>query len=717
MAIEYGHRLRKESPGTSILWVYASNLARFRESYEAIAKELRLPGFDDPKTDLLNAVYQWLLSESSGPWLLILDNADDVNIIQNNHDNDSRSEHSSRTNIQEYLPQRAGGAILITSRDRNAALALLSGPDLLIDIAAMSQTEARSLINSKIAAHLGNDHDKDDLASALDCIPLAITQAVAYINRRQRMTTAKYLNLLKDEQQETTLLNQGLSDLRRDPSVHNSVIRTWQISFEQIRVQSPLSADLLCRTSMFDRQNIPEFLLCVGMSDREFEDAVETLLALAFMSAENDRTSFNMHRLVQLAMREWLRVQEAAKEHQVAALRMLYETYPVGTFENRAICSALEPHAQVLLNHLHVTVDAEPFQMQILYRRATYHYTQGHYGASQHMLAQALSDSRESLGPDDNFTLDVECQLALTYQVLGQITKAETLLIHAVEIRKKMLGQEHLKTLTSTDYLGSVLLSLGRTREAEELQRQVLASWKRLLGSENQYTLETMCALATTLVSQYRSNEAENLVTQVLEARKRILGEDDPATQDTMYRLVSIYQFQGRHKKAEELGLQVLGYRKKANHPEHPDILNIMSTLADVYVQQKRWKEAETLSLQVLATRERTSSLEHPDTSFSLSVLASMYYDQEQYEEVEKLYSQVLEARKRLLGQEHPENLVSMYNLALTWKKQGRTTEAVSLMQSCYQLHEKLFGSEHPDTKDSLETVNAWQMEEVEGND
>ena len=144
LAIEFAHQLRAVSPQTSIFWVHASNSTRFQASYKAIAVELRLPGFDDPKVDQLNAVYQWLLSESSGQWLLILDNVDDVDLVRPSHDKTRVGQHGS--NISQYLPQRDGGAILITSRDRDAAFSLVNQADRLIDIKPMSKSEARSLV-------------------------------------------------------------------------------------------------------------------------------------------------------------------------------------------------------------------------------------------------------------------------------------------------------------------------------------------------------------------------------------------------------------------------------------------------------------------------------------------------------------------------------------------------------------------------------------------
>jgi hypothetical protein len=49
--------------------------------------------------------------------------------------------------------------------------------------------------------------------------------------------------------------------LRRDREAKNSIITTWQISFDYIREIRPSAANLLSLMSFFDRQAIPEALL------------------------------------------------------------------------------------------------------------------------------------------------------------------------------------------------------------------------------------------------------------------------------------------------------------------------------------------------------------------------------------------------------------------------------------------------------------------------
>ena len=137
---------------------------------------LQLPGFDDPKTDVLNLVYVWLCRESNGPWLMILDNMDDDRFVDA-RENTSGSQF--KFTVRKYLPQREGGSILITSRDRNAAFRLIDDADHVLEVQAMSAEEAREILDKKLNSRLGSEEERSTLATVLEYIPLALTQAAA----------------------------------------------------------------------------------------------------------------------------------------------------------------------------------------------------------------------------------------------------------------------------------------------------------------------------------------------------------------------------------------------------------------------------------------------------------------------------------------------------------------------------------------------------------
>ena len=251
-----------------MFWVHASNTARFAQSLRDVVDFVRVPGRKDPTADILELAYTWLRDERKGKWLVILDNVDDASFLvkapTDLFKDDQKHSTGSRNGrpLKEYLPQCQHGRILVTSRNKSAAQQLVERSDA-IPVSPMDDMHALALFEKKLAIP-HNDRDASaELVRALEYMPLAIVQAAAYIAQRNpRYSVSRYLeDFQRTDHEKTRLLNYMDGHLRRDQEAKNSIIITWQTSFEHIREIRPSAADLLSLMSFFDRQGIPEALL------------------------------------------------------------------------------------------------------------------------------------------------------------------------------------------------------------------------------------------------------------------------------------------------------------------------------------------------------------------------------------------------------------------------------------------------------------------------
>ena len=207
--------------------VYASNSARIEEAFSDISERVGLASQPGASADVVPLVRKWLSNETSGRWLMIVDNIDDEITIGSQKDAQS-------TSLASLLPQSDHGAILVTSRSADVARTLVDRQQDIIEIGAMDQSQAVKLLESKMGR--GQQDAARQLVKALDYIPLAIVQAAAYINRLgPRMSVAKYHTEFEGVGKRVQLLHKAASDIRRDGKALNSVLATWQISFEYIR--------------------------------------------------------------------------------------------------------------------------------------------------------------------------------------------------------------------------------------------------------------------------------------------------------------------------------------------------------------------------------------------------------------------------------------------------------------------------------------------------
>jgi len=152
--------------------------------------------------------------------------------------------------------------------------------------------------------------------------------------------------------------------------VSNSVVTTWQISFEQIREERLSAADLLSLMSFFNPRGIPESVLRSHArstvdtgdeaddeaddeedADGEFDDDLETLRAYSLVTATTEGDMWEMHQLVQFGTRVWLSSFGDVERWRQKFCRLMSSEFPVGEFENWPKCQKLLPHVEPLFSY------------------------------------------------------------------------------------------------------------------------------------------------------------------------------------------------------------------------------------------------------------------------------------------------------------------------------------------------------------------------------
>ncbi|KAH6971524.1 hypothetical protein BKA56DRAFT_557396 [Ilyonectria sp. MPI-CAGE-AT-0026] len=634
IALAYVYWLHETSPDVSIFWVNASGAEQLQQSFSVIARDCQVPGCNDLKIDVLPMVKKWLESNDCGRWLMIIDNADDMELFSEGSGPETRTIVSD-ADFARYLPEFGHGHILVTTRNKQVGVDLTLGqPPIKVD--RMDENESEHLLQTRLGDESTSHTDLSNLSTKLDHIPLALTQAAAYIEKNS-IQVSKYLQLLDEgDQSFVKFLGKNFETVGRYPEIPRAITQTWMLSFRMIQRQNPFAAELLSLMSFLDRQAIPEaFLLSYGERNGRTDllEAVGVLKAFSLVSEDKD-DNLNMHRLVHLVTRKWLTEEDTAIHYAGQALLAVAKVYPFGEFENREKCSAYLPHANAVLKETISMSRAEAvWKAYLLHNTAEFFYFKGKYRDSERLYAESLAIREEVLGNKHPETLRTMNNLASTSMEQGRWDEAEVLQVEVLENRKRMLGDEHPATLRTMNNLASNFGEQGRWGEAEVLQVEVLESQKRLLGDEHPDTLRTMNNLASTFRKQGRWDEAGVLYVEVFESRKRLLGDEHPATLRSINNLASTFDEQGRSDEAEVLQVEVLESQKRLLGDEHPDTLRTMNNLASTFGKQERWDEAEVLQVEVLESQKRVLGDEHPDTLISIRNLAWIQEQRKQSDE------------------------------------------------------------------------------------
>jgi tetratricopeptide (TPR) repeat protein len=749
LVLELLYLMKDKHKHCLIIWIPATNGESLHQAYRDVARQLRIPGWEDENADVKRLVQGHLSRDDAGQWLIVFDNADDIDMWIAKAGSKQESEEGSR-GLVDYLPSSGQGSIIFTTRDRKTAAKLarqnvVEVPEM--DEEAATQLLQKCLINPGL---VNNRHDTAALLTELTFLPLAIAQAAAYINENG-ITLGCYLSLLAEQEEEViALLSEDFEDDGRHRNMKNPVATTWLISFEQIQQRNPLAAQYLSFMSCVDPKEIPQSLLPPGSSRKEETDAIGTLNAYSFVSRRPADPVLDLHRLVHLATRNWLRKERKLAQWTERVIVRLEEVFPDDDHKNRSVWRRYLPHARYALQ-ADLTDKDWTCRMDLIWRYGLCLDQDGQWDEAEVAFTQVLETRKRVRGPDHPATLASMSNLAATYCNQGRWNEAEKLAVQVLETSKIVLGAEHPNTLAGIASLAAIYWNQGRWNEAEKLGMQVLETSKIVLGSEHPDTLATMDYLALTCCNRGRLNEAEKLAMQVIEIREAVLGAEHPDTLTSIANLASTYCRQGRWNEAEKLGVQVMETSKTvlgAEHPdtltsmsnlaltycsqgrwneaeklevqvmessktvlgaEHPNTLTSMAILALTYCRQGRWNEAEKLGVQVMETSKTVLGAEHPNTLTSMTSLASTYGRQGRWNEAEKLEAQMMEIRKAVLGAEHPATLAGMANLAYTWKSQRRLPEALALLEACCQLHNKVLGPDHPNTRASFHALSDWR--------
>jgi tetratricopeptide (TPR) repeat protein len=676
------YRIRREFKNCSVFWIPASDMESLHQAYAHIAQRLNIPGWDDENADFKKLVQLYLSKESAGQWLLIFDITDEARL--------ETAGSPQAVSLIEYLPVSDQGAIVFTTTDRKTAVTLALQD--IVELPEMEQDIAQRMLEMFLTSPANEQEVADLLLKELAYLPLAIVQAAAYVNIN-KITLRQYLLLLAEQKEEV------VEPISKE--CENAIATTWLISFEQIRRQDTLAADYLLFMACVDQTDVPLDLLPTASPREKGIDAVGTLDAYSFVSKRTAESALDLHRLVHLSTRNWLKKQELLSQRTQVAITRLLEVFPDNNHGNRSKWRRLLPHAKfALLSSL--PGQENEARTNLVFKYAMALLSDGRFNEAEIYFNDALQSLKEVLSEEHPSTLTSMGNLASTFWNQGRWKEAEDLEVQVVEARKRVLGQEHPDTLTSRGNLASTYRNQGRWKEAEDLEVQVVETRKRVLGQEHPSTLTSMANLASTFWNQGRWKEAEDLFVQVMKTRKRVLGQEHPSTLTSMANLASTYRNQGRWKEAEDLEVQVMETSLRVLGQEHPDTLTSMGNLASTFWKQGRWKEAEDLEVQVMETSLRVLGQEHPSTLTSIGNLASTYRNQGRWKEAEDLEVQVMETRKRVLGQEHPSTLTSMGNLASTYRNQGRWKEAEDLEVQVIETRKRVLGQEHPSTLTSM---------------
>lgn len=615
IALELAYQTRELYSDCSVIWLPAVDMESLHQAYVEIARRLGVGQFDPNKDDVKLIVQKHLSQPQSGRWLLIIDNADDIDMW-----NEGTSDYDSPGGrLRSFLPKSDQGATLFTTRSNRVAQYL--APGNIVEIPELDEAKALKVLRNSLANKnlLEDDHSSRTLLERLTFLPLAIVQAASFMNENQT-DIASYVRILDGQGQDVIdLLSEEFEDEGRYKSIRNPVATTWLTSFTQIQKGIPLAADCLAFMSCINAKDIPVCLL-PAPDGVEREKAIGVLRSYSFIRTSKAGTRLEMHRLVHLATRNWLRSIDSLYRWQSYSLGVLKCRFPLADTTRRSEWRAAIPHA------LH-----------------------------------ALDSTPNELNTDDRAYL--MHMIGACYVHDGRYKEAEGVFLESGEILRRLFGATDCLTLKNQSLLAHAYQAMGQFEKSIKILENVLEEHERARGLENRDAMDVMAKLASSYRLSGNLQSAEELCSSVVRYYLKTLGPESHSTLNAIYSLTLIYYTQGRRSDSEKLAQQSLIIMKKFLGPDHSNTISATTNLADIYMECWRLKEAEELYLDGLERGRRINGPDHPNTTRDLHQLAWLMKLQGRHAEAISLLTECAQVKARVLGREHYQTVQTFSTL------------------------------------------------------
>ncbi|MFB1047381.1 tetratricopeptide repeat protein [Streptomyces chrestomyceticus] len=671
LALEVAHRFRTVGEGGRdgsghVWWVQAHDTDRLAAGMHAVAA--RLGAGHEALSGGRLADWLWQrLSDLPEHWLLVLDNADDLAVL------DGPGRLSSGTGwVRPHGARR--GLVMVTTRDPDPIR--WGRHPRFHAVPVLSANDGARVLTGWAGPRAGGPGEAASLAERLGGLPIALDTAGRYLaavhdrppifrGPGEPDTYAGYQAALD----RGSLLGDG----------EGTLAGIWDMSLKLIEERGrhharPLLQLLACFASaplpveLLDPRHVTGHEAFAGVSGKELWDTLTSFRSLGLVlqvpaqrsaSASSGITAIALHPLVH-------------DGHQHPGLRPL----AVGLLDAYAArfgppeSPATWPHWTILAPHLQNALGTAPRDEETfaaLQRAAT-------------LTARGLCASR---------------QASLAEQVIEPFLAA----------LRRVRGEDHPDVLTARRELALVHHIQGHHALARRTFDAVLDAQEHALGVDHPLTLSTRQRLARLLRDQGLRSEARRAYDRLLPDCRRVLGRDHPDTLNVHSGLAMVLHDQGLHDRARHSYAAVLAVQERALGPGHPDALRTRHSLARVLHYQGHHDQARREYETVLAAQQGVLGADHPTALNTRHNLALVLYDQGHPDQARAHYEAVLPVWEGNWGRDNPGTLATKHELGRVLASLGETGEAVRILQEVLAARSRTLGPDHPDTQETRAEV------------
>jgi tetratricopeptide (TPR) repeat protein len=694
VALEYVYRARTLAPDVSVFWIHASNQASFRKGFETIFHLAKRE--DSLNTDALDikCVVDWLESSDSGRWIMVIDDID-------------LGTFSNQQLVHNALPRNSNGSIIFTTRNKQTALALVDSLRCVFQMEPMTYNEAYQLLKSQLNTDLPDTGVLVPLLNHLDHLPLAICRAASYMMMTSTPPNAYLQLFLESEESRADLLDQSSNTTLE--GYEESLVSSL-VSIGAIREQNEAAAQILFKIACVDPLHIPSALLISSSTPSQTAKALGLLKAYSLISSNDTGSWFDMHSLVHLGVRTYLKRNNQFYFHASEVFQTLARSFPEikEQYSRLFECKSYLPHALAAWDAVIATGKTRSsssinsgIAKTLASRISFYLRIMGRYEEAKRYAENALERCLDENSVLSAPALACKISVAAVDQYLGNIVVA------AESINTVFRSQIHLLATNSPMFIptlrrkGLLLQSQAFHAQAESYHLRAVHMSISFYGVDDIQTLDEKHCLALSLLGQRKHSDALSLLQYVLEAMGDTIGLKNPKTLSVLSNVGAAFQLQGCWEQSESFITGALVGREEVLGADHPHTLQCKANLAQVYVERGEPLKAEEMTRQVLQNHQAKLGKDHPLSVHILQNLGFLLLDQCRFWEAEEILRCVVRKREKCFGTEHCDTLLTMFYLAETYFRQEKFKDALALGREVLDIRQRTLSQDHPDVLSS----------------
>ncbi|WP_433662706.1 FxSxx-COOH system tetratricopeptide repeat protein [Nocardia sp. CA-128927] len=720
--------LRAKEQGTVIFWIRAESSESVSDGMRQVALMTGVSALQAshtwekggrPSADLV-----WKsLSTFDRPWLLIFDDADDLDALC--------CQGSSLRDCTGWVRPPVGNStgVIVTTRDSDSR----SWSQKAAEVSLLKPLARDASINMLCtsAPQSGDRQAASLLADRLGDLPLALHLAASHLSAAQddplteAQTFGEYVAALDAS---PLLLDESLDGLRGDLSsddqrARHAVAKTWTLSIELLRKQGVINSDVILNLYSCFAPGVPLPKSLVDPSKvvnlpiwgKEFPTStVKTTIAglrrfgLMEVSSTPDGPMYQIHRLVAEIVDSNSRLEPGRyRDFWISAISLLFQATPYR--ENPRDPSSW-PSWHGLIHHWLSVVDR--FSMWKTMKTSAlsdilaaasvavaYLQFRGDY-----QTAISFSDRIHEIAEEDELPawviLNIRRQRIIAVKEMGDLIAAEDELKTLVQLCSAHLGGADTTTLAIRYEHASVTTRRGKFAEAEREYDEIIRSETALFGADAVTTLRSRHARAICVRCQGRFEEAANEGERIFDGLRKALGDSHPDVLEAKHEFAISLREQGDFRQAEQVLREVLEVERGVLGYDHPSTLITRESLATTLLLQGDEKFAESEYREILDVRNRVLGQDHPQTVESRYVLAVFETKRGDIdaESAASVFSNLLEANKDHLVGDHPIVLGMMGSRAAALRSMGELIESESDYRSVLSASMTRHGETNPTT-------------------